>query len=316
MSVATGSAEQPAARAVPDDPSTSGTRSRPSSSPDHVPMEFHGHGRPTIRTHVRGDDRAAGRGVRTTPRARPRRRRRDPLDLHEAPRMDRADPPQPGHRRAGGRRHDVELPPGRRPGQRVRHLHRRLGARQRPQHQPVGLRRRPGGRLVPGRRHCLAGPLPQEPVRLRGPHPADPADIGPAPPGRRPPARPHSDRHGPGPGRHHRVARLRVAPLGPPALPSPRRPRPLQHARGHGCGSPSACSPRTPSTSSCSRPGTFPSLPSPTRSSTATSTGTGGDTASACWCGGWLTWGLGLALAELYYRLWPTKLESDLDRRR
>ncbi|HEY5108996.1 MAG TPA: hypothetical protein VII96_05240, partial [Acidimicrobiales bacterium] len=31
---------------------------------------------------------------------------------------------------------------------------------------------------------------------------------------------------------------------------------------------------------------------------------------------GFLTWGLGLALAEAYYRLWPQKLEADLDRRR
>ena len=31
---------------------------------------------------------------------------------------------------------------------------------------------------------------------------------------------------------------------------------------------------------------------------------------------GLLTWGLGLALAEAYYRLWPDKLESDLDRHR
>jgi hypothetical protein len=31
---------------------------------------------------------------------------------------------------------------------------------------------------------------------------------------------------------------------------------------------------------------------------------------------GLVTWGLGLGLAELYNRLWPQKLESDLDRRR
>jgi hypothetical protein len=29
-----------------------------------------------------------------------------------------------------------------------------------------------------------------------------------------------------------------------------------------------------------------------------------------------VTWGLGLSLAEIYYRLWPKKLEADLDRRR
>ena len=31
---------------------------------------------------------------------------------------------------------------------------------------------------------------------------------------------------------------------------------------------------------------------------------------------GLLTWGLGLALAEAYYRLWSTRLDDDLDRRR
>jgi hypothetical protein len=31
---------------------------------------------------------------------------------------------------------------------------------------------------------------------------------------------------------------------------------------------------------------------------------------------GLVTWGLGLSLAEIYYRLWPKKLEADLDRRR
>jgi hypothetical protein len=31
---------------------------------------------------------------------------------------------------------------------------------------------------------------------------------------------------------------------------------------------------------------------------------------------GFVTWGLGLLLAELYYRLWPKKLEADLDRLR
>ena len=31
---------------------------------------------------------------------------------------------------------------------------------------------------------------------------------------------------------------------------------------------------------------------------------------------GLLTWGLGLVLAEAYYRLWPRKLEADLDRNR
>ena len=31
---------------------------------------------------------------------------------------------------------------------------------------------------------------------------------------------------------------------------------------------------------------------------------------------GFATWGLGLAMAELYYRLWSKKLEEDLDRRR
>jgi len=31
---------------------------------------------------------------------------------------------------------------------------------------------------------------------------------------------------------------------------------------------------------------------------------------------GFVTWGLGLALSEIYYRLWPRKLEDDLERRR
>ena len=31
---------------------------------------------------------------------------------------------------------------------------------------------------------------------------------------------------------------------------------------------------------------------------------------------GLVTWGLGLGLAEIYYRLWPDKLEADLDRNR